>query len=98
MNSRKKWTWFAGYCLLLAATTVFLWKATSRSQAPAAVAPVKTGADNPEHELKALAVQLEKKPGHTPVLMRMAQIERGRGRLDDAAFAAPVTADASSRS
>ena len=36
-------------------------------------------AENPEHELKALAVELEKKPGHTPILMRMAQLERDKG-------------------
>ncbi len=85
MNSRKKWMWFVGLALLLAGVTVFFWRATSRSPAPVAVSPPKTGADNPEHELKALAAQLEKKPGHTPVLMRMAQIERDRGKLDAAA-------------
>jgi Flp pilus assembly protein TadD len=38
----------------------------------------------PDHELKALAVELEKKPGHTPILLRMAQLEEAKGKLDDA--------------
>ncbi len=86
--SRKKWILFAGFVVLLGAGTVFLWRATSRSQAPAAVTKAKaekTGADNPVHELKALAMELEKKPGHPPILMRMAQIEHEQGKLDDAA-------------
>ena len=84
--SHKKWVLFAGFAALLGAGTLFLWRATSRSQAPQkAVTQPKTGADNPEHELKALAMQLEKKPGHVPVLMRMAQIEHEGGKLDDAA-------------
>ncbi len=41
--------------------------------------------DVPDHELKALAVELKKKPGHTPILLRMAQLEEGKGKLDDAA-------------
>ncbi len=86
MNSRKKWTLFAVFAVLLGATTIFFWKATSRSQqAPTAAVQPKTGADNPEHEMKVLEAQLEKKPGHTPVLMRMAEIEHARGRLDEAA-------------
>ncbi len=29
-------------------------------------------------------MQLEKKPGHTPILMRMAELELGKGQLDNA--------------
>ncbi len=37
-----------------------------------------------EHEAKVLAMALEKKPGHTPVLFKLAMIEVGDGRLQDA--------------
>lgn len=84
--AHKKWMLF-GICLLLTgAASLFMLKVTSRSEAPApaAAAHAKPAMANPEHELKELAVQLKKKPGHTPVLMRMAQIEREKGKLDDA--------------
>jgi len=73
--------------LLLALTgagALFLLRVTSQADAPA---PVRQTAvqDNPDHELKELAVQLQRKPGHTPVLMRMAQIEHDLGKLAEAA-------------
>ena len=37
-----------------------------------------------EHDLKVLEAALTKKPGHTPVLMQMAQLEEGSGKLDQA--------------
>ena len=37
-----------------------------------------------EHELKALAVELQKKPKHVPILFRMAQLSRELGRPADA--------------
>ena len=84
---RKKWVLFGGFIVLLGACSTFLWRASSRSEAPSKAGAVqpKTGADNPDHELKALAMELQKKPGHIPVLMRMAQIERQQGKLEDAA-------------
>lgn len=70
----------------IGAVSLFLLKVMDRSQAPAvSKAAPGTTVDNPEHELKELAVQLQKKPGHTPVLLRMAQLEREKGDLDDAA-------------
>jgi len=36
------------------------------------------------HELKALEVELEKKPNHPPILMRMAQLSRELGKPADA--------------
>lgn len=38
-----------------------------------------------EHEAKVLAMALQKKPGHTPVLFKLAMIESGEGHLQDAA-------------
>jgi cytochrome c-type biogenesis protein CcmH/NrfG len=86
---RNKWVIFGAFCALLAGFAAFLLHVDSRSNepapGPAAAAQPKTTAENPDHELKALAVELKKKPGHTPVLMRMAEIERDQGKLDDAA-------------
>jgi len=85
-SSHKKWVLF-GVCLLLTGLgSLFLLKVASRSETPAPkAAPRATPAmPNTDHELKELAVQLQRKPGHTPVLMRMAQIEREKGKLDDA--------------
>lgn len=36
-----------------------------------------------EHELVALASELEKNPGHVPVLLRMAQVSRDLSRTDE---------------
>ncbi len=66
------------------AVSAFLWNVNSRSSAPAVPKTAPAVTENPEHELKELAVQLQKKPGHIPVLLRMAQLEREKGSLDDA--------------
>jgi len=81
----KKWIMMAASLASIGAVSVFLLKVTDRSGAPAASKQAPVTADNPEHELKELAVQLQKKPGHMPVLLRMAQLEREKGALDDAA-------------
>jgi cytochrome c-type biogenesis protein CcmH/NrfG len=83
--SRKKWIVLAVSLASIAAVALFLLKAIARSEVPATPAPAAIAADNPEHELKELAVQLQRKPGHIPVLLRMAQLEREKGALDDAA-------------
>ena len=83
--SRKKWIVMGANLAAIGAVSLFLLKVTTRSQAPAASKAAPVAADNPEHELKELAVQLQKKPGHLPVLLRMAQLERQKGALDDAA-------------
>ena len=72
--------------VLIGGVSLFLVKVTQRSQGPAVspAAPV-AAAENPDHELKALALELEKKPGHAPILLRMAQLERDKGKLEDAA-------------
>lgn len=84
--SRKKWIGMGISAVCIGAVSLFLIKVSSRTQArtPAAAA-VPAVADNPDHELKELGVDLQKKPGHIPVLLRMAQLERQKGELDDAA-------------
>lgn len=88
-NSRKKQIIFAVCLVLIGAASLFFLSVASRTGAPAAAGTSmqepSPGVENPDHELKALAVGLEKKPGHPPILMRMAQIERDKGELDDAA-------------
>jgi cytochrome c-type biogenesis protein CcmH/NrfG len=50
------------------------------------VTPGSTATDqDKEHELKVLQTQLEKKPGHAPVLLRMAELARETGKVADAA-------------
>ena len=71
------------FLLLIGAGAAFLWQVASRTQ-ERAVQPQAVVKDNPEHELKELAVQLQKKPGHAPILMRIAQIEHDQGKLEDA--------------
>lgn len=83
--SRKKWIIMGASLVAIGAVSLFLLRVTTHTGGPVAskAAPVVT--DNPEHELKELAVQLQKKPGHMPVLLRMAQLEREKGAMDDAA-------------
>lgn len=82
--SHKKWILLGACALLVAAGSLALWKVTPGAHGPKA-AREQPALENPDHELKALAMELQKKPGHTPVLMRMAQIERDKGKLEDAA-------------
>ena len=82
--SRKKWIVMGTSLLVIGAVSAFLLKVATHSAGSTAPKPAPVVADNPEHELKELAVQLQKKPGHTPVLLRMAQLERDKGSLDDA--------------
>ncbi len=44
----------------------------------------QSGGANDEHELKVLSKALEQKPGHTPVLFQLAQLEIGKGQYQDA--------------
>jgi len=71
--------------VLIGLVSAFLLKVATHSGTATAPKAAAVVSDNPEHELKELAVQLQKKPGHTPVLLRMAQLEREKGALDDAA-------------
>ena len=69
--------------LLIAGVSLFFLRVPRQPGVAATPSPV--AAENPEHELKALATELEKKPGHAPILLRMAQLERDKGKLEDAA-------------
>ena len=51
---------------------------------PAAVASTDAGVAAQAHELKALESELKKKPGHGPILMRMAEVSRTAGRRQEA--------------
>ena len=82
--SQRKWAVLAAFLVLIGGGTVFFFRVTSRAEAPPAPKKPATIQDNPDHELKELTVQLQKKPGHFPVLMRMAQIEHDQGKLPEA--------------
>src|SRR5579859_2124692 len=86
-RSRKKWIIFSICLAFTGLGSYAMLRVLSRPDTPAA-APASHQAAMPpapnlDHELKELGVQLKRKPGHTPVLMRMAQIEREKGKLDD---------------
>lgn len=88
----RKLTIFAALCVPLAVGTVWLIRASSKPRAseaapPSAASPQNTAAsaESRDHELKMLTKELEKKPGHVPVLMRMAQLARESGNSTEAA-------------
>ena len=85
MKASRKYSILGACLVVIAAVSLFLYKVTSHSEAPAASTERQAAAENPEHELKELSMQLEKKPGHPPILMRMAQLEREHGKVEDAA-------------
>ncbi|MBI4890828.1 MAG: tetratricopeptide repeat protein [Acidobacteria bacterium] len=81
----------------------FLWFALNRKSSPRSAAPVSTPAapPNPAHERSALESQLKMKPGHAPVLMRLAELEmeqnrpaEARKRLEQLLAAEPGNVDA----
>ncbi len=80
----RKWVLLGVSFCVIGAGSVFLLKLTAHSEAPATAKRAPLAQDTPEHELKELGVQLEKKPGHVPVLIRMAQIEHDQGKPEDA--------------
>ena len=82
--SRKKWVLRIGSLALIGGGALFLLRVTERAESTAPPARPAAVQDNPAHELKELAVQLQKKPGHLPVLMRMAQLEHDQGKLAEA--------------
>jgi tetratricopeptide (TPR) repeat protein len=82
--SRQKWVLRIVSLTLIGAGTLFLLRVTERSESTAPPPRQAAVQDNPAHELKELAVQLQKKPGHLPVLMRMAQLEHDQGKLTEA--------------
>jgi tetratricopeptide (TPR) repeat protein len=85
-------------CLIMlgAAAAVILYRGLPsrvRPSPPAARAPREVevpqtpkaaGISSEEHEAKVLAMALQKNPGHTPVLFKLAKIESDEGRYQDA--------------
>jgi cytochrome c-type biogenesis protein CcmH/NrfG len=60
-----------------------LWKISSpHKDAPAAATATNTpiAPENPVHEKASLEEQLKKNPGHPPILMRLAELERDAGK------------------
>ena len=47
---------------------------------PATTATQSAVPENPAHERAALEEELQKKPGHPPILLRLAELERDAGR------------------
>lgn len=80
------------FSLFVIAGAAWFWhgairRAGSRAQQPssATAAASKLPETDTAHELMALGEQLKRKPGHTPVLFRMAELERAAGRHKQAA-------------
>jgi tetratricopeptide (TPR) repeat protein len=84
----KRWLLLSVVVVVTGAFLLLLTGLVSRQEAREPARAAAMGSlevpEVPDHELKALAVELEKKPGHTPILMRMAQLEEGKGKLEDA--------------
>ena len=63
MKASRKYSILGACLVVIAAVSLFLYKVTSHSEAPAASTERQAAADNPEHELKELSMQLVMKPG-----------------------------------
>lgn len=59
-------------------------KAPAPSSSSGEPSPHQDPAQNSDHERKVLQSQLEKKPGHVPVLLRMAELAREAGKPAEA--------------
>ena len=63
-------------------------KPTAKPVASSAPSPAEVmmseGPGKEAHEAKVLEMALSKKPGHTPVLMKLAKLEEDKGNLDEA--------------
>ena len=44
----------------------------------------QTSIEDKAHEIKALEIELQKKPNHVPILLRLAQIQRESGKVAEA--------------
>jgi len=86
----KKNLFFALIMVAICGATWFWYgairRAESRASHPQSASTAKSDMPQPnsEHELKALGEQLKRKPGHAPVLFRMAELERAAGRHTEA--------------
>jgi tetratricopeptide (TPR) repeat protein len=92
--TRIRWAQLAAVLLVVGAAVVVIMKVGSGGHFGATGSSVRTpsmGTEQPanptadkEHELKALEVELKKKPKHVPILLRMAQLSRELGRPREA--------------
>ncbi|MCC6861947.1 MAG: tetratricopeptide repeat protein [Bryobacterales bacterium] len=82
MMSRKKWAIWAGTVTVMFSSAWLLDRAGVR---PRETAPPPAPVSSPGHEMKMLEKELEKKPDHAPILLRLSQLKREAGRLDEAA-------------
>ena len=57
--------------------------AAAKSSVAMLMMPSHDTASDREHELKTLQSDLEKNPDHVPILLRMAQVSRDIGKLND---------------
>lgn len=63
----------------------FLTSRKSENTAPAASSPVTAAPQDPTHERASLEEELKKKPGHAPILLRLAEVARDQGKAAEAA-------------
>jgi Flp pilus assembly protein TadD len=84
---KRKWLILSAVVVVTGTFLLLLVGLSKHRQTPAPASAIDSlnVPDVPDHELKALAVELKRKPGHTPILLRMAQLEEAKGKLDDAA-------------
>ncbi len=92
--TKTRWAQLTAVLLVVGAAVIVIVKVGSGAHFGTTGASVRTPSvdterpANPtadkEHELKALAVELKKKPGHAPILFRMAQLSRELGRPGEA--------------
>jgi Flp pilus assembly protein TadD len=85
-KNRVKFIGLAATLAVLAPLVYIAYRAERSDNTPAptpsAVSPSATAApENPEHEIAALKEQLGSKPGHIPILLRLAQLTRDKGDL-----------------
>ena len=89
MRNRSKW--IIAVCLAAAAGgSAYRWSHRKahpqmNSSQPLAPVAVHTTRADKEHEIASLKENLKQNPAHVPVLLRLAQMSREIGRLDDSA-------------
>jgi Flp pilus assembly protein TadD len=77
---------------IVAAAAIVVYRSAADAAKDAAIGDATTtpmmvshaGPTEKEHEIKALLGELKKNPAHLPILLRLAQVSRDSGKLDDA--------------
>ncbi|MEQ1946399.1 MAG: tetratricopeptide repeat protein [Bryobacteraceae bacterium] len=103
MNKRKILTIAVPLALGLAIQLSLTWMNGPKAKPAAPESPANSAAspDNPAHEKASLEEQLKRTPGHAPILLRLAELERSEGHnkesldyLKRAVTADPASEDA----